>query len=275
MAFGQAISVVGALTHAESQTVRTISVNPTAIGNLVWLGIAVESITTTTMPTAVSGGHCVGLPGSGTWTLITSIRGPGSGGNLQLSMWAGVATATGAINATVTTTANTSTWVDITAQQLTCASVGALTAWSVDGAGASQINNTASTTVTWPSLTPGNSGSGYFGWAWINAGAATTSGQTAGYTALIDPLNSGFIYNTSVSGVQSPTSACTPAAKSTTMSTLFTAVNPGSPSQFLPFFGPGHHEDDLVQRSSGLYVQRRRIAGVRPDGGRDRVLVCS
>lgn len=45
-----------------------------------------------------------------------------------------------------------------------------------------------------------------------------------------------------------------------------------SPGQFLPFFN--HHDDELLERrSSGLYVQRHKIAGVRPDGGRDRVLV--
>jgi hypothetical protein len=50
---------------------------------------------------------------------------------------------------------------------------------------------------------------------------------------------------------------------------------PPPPAGFMPFFGARHHEDDLVQRPSGLYVQRRRIVGVRPDGGRDRVLVHS
>lgn len=51
------------------------------------------------------------------------------------------------------------------------------------------------------------------------------------------------------------------------------SIPAATPGRFLPFFAPAHHEDDLVQRPSGLYVQRRRIAGVRPDGGRDRVLV--
>ena len=51
------------------------------------------------------------------------------------------------------------------------------------------------------------------------------------------------------------------------------APSAARPGAFLPFFrGPGHHDDELVQRPSGLYVQRRRMPGVRPDGGRDRVL---
>lgn len=41
---------------------------------------------------------------------------------------------------------------------------------------------------------------------------------------------------------------------------------------FMPFFGMGHHENELEQRSSGLYVQRRKLAGIRPNGGKDRVL---
>jgi hypothetical protein len=74
------------------------------------------------------------------------------------------------------------------------------------------------------------------------------------------------------------------AANTTTISTNRVAMfdvytisipAPGAPAGFMPFFGPGHHEDDLVQRPSGLYVQRRRIAGVRSDGGRDRVLIRS
>lgn len=43
-------------------------------------------------------------------------------------------------------------------------------------------------------------------------------------------------------------------------------------SAFMPFFGMGHHDDELEQRSSGLYVQRRKLAGIRPNGGKDRVL---
>jgi hypothetical protein len=61
---------------------------------------------------------------------------------------------------------------------------------------------------------------------------------------------------------------------------IYTIAIPAPPTintgQFMPFFGGmGHHADDLEQRPSGLYVQRRRLAGVRSDGGRDRVLVHS
>jgi hypothetical protein len=273
MAFGQAISTVGSVLTASSQTARTLSINPTTIGNLFLVHVAVESITTTTMPTAVAGGHCVGMSGSGNFTSLITLRGPGSGGNLQLSLWAGVATATGALNITATTTANTTTWVDITALQLTCTSVGASTVWVTDTSPAALANTTASLDITWPTFTPLNANSGYFGFTWQNGGSPGTTGQTAGYTVTLDANGNAIFYNAAVSGTQSPISKTDGTARQTsTLATLFTAVNPAHVGSFMPFFGMGHHEDELERRSSGLYVQRRKLAGVRPNGGKDRVL---
>lgn len=261
MSTGLAISSVGTMVHAESSSVRTIAVNPTAVGNFCAMGIVVESATAGHQPTAVTGGNCTGLSGSGGWTLIASTTGLSSAAaTFQLALWAGRASATGSTNATVTSSAPGGTWLDLDVQQWTCTGVGASTSWDLDGAASTRINGTASSSALWPSLTPVNTNSMYFGFV-FPAGHAATTGQTAGYTISVDSIFNAMMWDTSVSGVQSPVSGNTASIKSSTLAALITATNPvaAATANFLPFFAPpAHHEDELERRPSGLYVQRRR-----------------
>jgi hypothetical protein len=259
------------MVHAESSSARTIAVNPTAIGNFCAMGVVVESATAGHAPSAVSGGNCTGLSGSGGWTLIGATTGlTSTSATFQLSLWAGRASATGSTNATVTSSAPGGTWLDLDMQQWTCAGVSAATSWTQDGAGATRINGTASSNALWPSLTPANTNSMYYGFV-FPAGHAAATGQTAGYTIAVDSIFNAIMWDTSVTGVQSPTSANTASIKSSTLAGLITATNPAAATgKFLPFFqAPGHHEDELERRPSGLYVQRRRVFGYR---GPSRVL---
>lgn len=265
MVAGLPISVVGSIATASSQTTRTISVNPTAVRNLVLMGIIVESATTTTAVSAISGGNCA-------WSLIANLN--VSSRSDQLALWMGIASATGASTATVTTTGASGTvWVDLCHRQYTCTGLSAATQWQIDGTAGTKLN-TSSTTVTYPTEVPSDTGRMYAGFS-VAGTDANTTGQTAGYTLARDAVNNAFIHNASVSGSQAPTNTLVTASTSGTIGVLIYATNPTAPGKFLPFFSaPGHHEDDLLERRpSGLYVQRRKIAGVRPNGGRDRVLV--
>lgn len=233
MVAGLAISSVGSLLQASSQTARTIAINPTAVGNLVQMAIVVESSTSGFAPSAVTGGHCVGLTGLSSWTNLLSTTGIESGGGTyQLSMWAGVATTTGSTNATVTTTAGSTIWVDIDAEQFTCTGVSATTTWATDGSAAASVKGTASTTLTYPSLTPSDTGRMYMAFG-FPAGTSSTTGQTAGYTIRVDSLGNDLLFNTSVSGAQSPTNVITTSVKSTGIGALVYASNPASSTDWL------------------------------------------
>jgi hypothetical protein len=104
----------------------------------------------------------------------------------------------------------------------------------------------------------------------------TKRGGTTAQTAVAAKFNVGMLV-ADITGTTSPGVATT-TCNVVGMWDIFTFALPATPdvtAGFMPFFGMGHHDDELTQRPSGLYVQRRRIAGVRPDGGRDRVLVHS
>lgn len=193
----QAISA-GSFTSASSQSTRTISVNPSSVGNLVVLFSQVESSTGTTQVSAVSGGNC-------TWTNIIDFVSTADT-TAQESIWMGVATGTGSSTATVTTTGS-GDWVDLDTQQFTCTGVSSKTQWLLDGSAATQNNTTSSTTMTYPTLTPSDTGRMYVGFGCAGVNAATTATPTTGYTVVLDPnVQNAIIYNTSVSGAQSPIS---------------------------------------------------------------------
>lgn len=221
----QAISA-GAFTSASSQSTRTISVNPSAIGNLVVLFAQVESATGTTQVSAVSGGNC-------TWTnIISFVSTADSSVTGQESIWMGVATGTGSSTATVTTSGSGS-WVDLDTQQFTCAGVSSATKWLLDGSAATKNNTTSSTTMTYPTLTPSDSGRMYVGFGCAGVNAATTASPTTGYTVVLDPnVQNAIIYNTSVSGAQSPTSQ-EGTGKSMCAGFLIYAQNPSAASPAL------------------------------------------
>jgi hypothetical protein len=177
----------------------------------------------------------------------------------------GKVTTTG--SATITITSSTGSWPGsngLYAQEFTCVGVSSMTVWAVDGTQTGTKTNGTNTNITFPTLTPGGVLRAYIGPGYAG-GTGQTTGGTSGYTVQIDSVNHNpFIYNANVSTAQTPVSIQT-SSTSDAMGMLITATNPYSPSAFMPFFG--HHEDELEQRPNGLYVQRRKLIGVRPDGG--------
>jgi hypothetical protein len=184
--------------------------------------------TTTTAVSAISGGNC-------TWSLIANLN--VSSRSDQLALWKGIATGTGATNATVTTTgASGSIWVDLCYRQYTCTGLSAATQWSIDGTAGTKTN-TSSATVAYPTEVPSDTGRMYVGFS-VAGTATNATGQTAGYTLAQDAVQNAFIHNASVSGSQSPTNTLASASTSGTIGVLIYATNPATVNtgQFMPFF---------------------------------------
>lgn len=203
-----AITSVGTLASTSTFGATTLTVNPTAVGDCL---IFVTNIGSTTVHAAsVSGGGC-------TWTHVV---GPLPSATQSMDMWLGKVTTTGSSSITVTGSAAITGFTNqFMAQQF---HGGTSPTWGVDGTQATTKTNTASTTITWPTLVPSGANDLYVGFGASSLGA-TASTQTAGYTmTLVGGLP--FLYNVSVSTSQTPT--CTNASSSTsfTIGALIQAV---------------------------------------------------
>lgn len=158
-----------------------------------------------------------------TGVTITHLGG-GVFGTHSVDLWLGVVTNANSAedmqfnftgSASITSTVNS-----YTVQGFTAGGQG--TTWAVDAALATSTN-AASTTITYPTLTPSGAGELYFGYG--ISGSALTTGQTAGYTAVTDPTPvNAIIYDTGVTGVQSPTSTQTSSATSMGIGVILSAT---------------------------------------------------
>lgn len=206
-----AIGATGAATTAGGIGVLTMAVSPTAIGDV--LVMATNLTSTSLTVSSVAGG------GVTTWTRIA---GPFVGTTNTLSIWMGVVTATGPSTVTITGSGSlAAVTTRLIAQQVTSAG-GAGTTWSVDVAGTGR-NNSSSTTVTYPTITPGGANRFYIGYAQTTSVGLLT-GATAGYTVALDNGNNQLIYSGSVTGAQTPTSLQTSAGVSSALAVTLTAT---------------------------------------------------
>lgn len=261
MVAGYAISSVGSLYTGNGTGLTTLSVNPTAIGDCLIFapthGLAGSTIT------SVTGGHCA------SWVRIA---GPFAASGYVATipeLWLGVCNAIGsAANITIAGASLASSSQRLVARQFSTGQ-GAASTWVVDGSPVNfEQDSTASTTLNWPTLTPTGTNRMYLGRGSVGS-TANTTGQTSGYTVSLDAGSNPFFYNPSVANsAQSPTCTQATANHYTILSVLVYSPVAESPGEFLPFFN--HHEDELVQRPSGLYVQRK-VFGFRAPT-RDRVL---
>lgn len=158
-----------------------------------------------------------------TGVTITHLGG-GVFGTHSVDLWLGVVTNANSAESMqfnfTGSAAITSTVNSYTVQAFTAGGQG--TTWAVDAALATSTN-TASTTITYPTLTPSDSGELYFGYG--ISGSALTTGQTAGYTVVTDPTPvNAIIWDTGVSGVQSPTSTQTSSATSMGIGVIISAT---------------------------------------------------
>lgn len=199
------ITTVGTLSTASGTGTSNIAPSFTgSIGDIILITTHIASATVhITSIATVQAFTSTALAG----VTITHLGG-GVSGTHSVDLWMGVVTnANAAQNMQYNFTGSaaiTSTVNSYTAQVFTAGGQG--TTWAVDAALATS-SNSASTTITYPSLTAAGGGELYFGYG--ISGSALTTGQTAGYTVQTDGATDAVIWNTSVSGVQAPTSTQT------------------------------------------------------------------
>lgn len=174
--------------------------------------------------TAISGGGC-NASGSGLDGAWQRIAGPLTNtSSSKIEMWMGKIITAGASTITVTNSVSTGNL------RLNCKEFDTLggqgTIWTQDGVGGS-TNNAASTTVTFPTMTPSGINRLYVGFG--TNGTGQTTGATAGYTVELDPGTNPMIYNPSVpNSAQTPisTQASSGAAVSYLIAALIYAITP-------------------------------------------------
>lgn len=182
-----AITAVGTL--ASGTGVTSVAVTTHAAGNALVMAVKIPDGTTTV--TGVSGGNA-------TWTLLAGPYVDTAGTPHTHYLYLGKVTAAGA--GTVTVTLSSATAADMDVQEFT--NSDSSTTWALDGTQAGIVNKTAaSTTVTWPSLTPAGSGELYAGHARCPAGGNVSG--IAGFTVQVDANGNPFIYGL-VSAVTAP-----------------------------------------------------------------------
>jgi hypothetical protein len=239
--------------QAAATTTSTLSINPTAVGNLMVLWAVIAS--TTISASSVSGGNC-------TWNAITGATSSGTGRNFVKMFW-GKATSTGAANATITWSASaTGLFPCTTAQQWTCTGVSGSTPWAVVNSG--HLENVAGASVVFPGIAASGASQLYAGLGCTaSSGTGTSAGSTTGgWVWQTDGFSNAFPYNLSVGpGTVTPPSATNnpTSATSNSSAAIFTAdaAASGGQGQFFPFLA--HHEPELERRESGLWSPRRRF----------------
>jgi hypothetical protein len=134
---------VGAFASANGTALKTLSVSPTAIGDV--LVLAVGCYSSAVQVSAVSGG------GVTTWTRLIYAAPGSSEGDSEL--WWGVITAVGTATITITTAAAYT--IFLACQQFTA---GGPAVWSSDGAGAASVSTAEVISGTLPPVTPATIG---------------------------------------------------------------------------------------------------------------------
>jgi len=221
---GSAMWEIGAVNQ------KTLTVAPANLGDLM---VMTSTHATSQAITLVSGGGCPasnsGLPGA--WTRIA---GPfANSSSAHIEMWMGRVTTTGSQTLTLTIN-NTGNQIRINCKEFGTGG-GAGTVWTQDGSPGTRANTSATTTVTFPSLTPSGPNRLYIGFG--TNGTGNVNGATAGYTVELDPGTNPVIYDASVpQSAQAPTSVTT-SNVSYTVAALIKADNPVTDTgRFLPFF---------------------------------------
>jgi hypothetical protein len=187
-----AVSATGTFVHAKANGLKTLNVNPSAVGNVLVLSILNLGINVAV--SAVSGG------GVTTWTKIVNANPGTAEGDSEL--WYGVITSTGA--ATITKTDIESGAAIMGCQEFT---IGTPATWAVDTSAAS-TSTSAAASGNYPSVTPASFNELYVGTALLLGGSS--GGATSGFVyksggVTYEP-NAQYVYSTSpASGVaQSP-----------------------------------------------------------------------
>ncbi len=213
-----AITAVGTIKGAVGTATSSFSLTPTTVGNCFPLAIAVYSPATAITVTSVTGGGC-------TWAFCGRYQDTASLSRRE--MWLGTVTSAGSAS-TVTVVYSGSVSgdsIELDCQEFTNGT-GAGTTWALDGAVAG-TSNTASTSATFPTLTPTAAGEIYFA-HWFTSSSTINSTPTSGYSTQKDAFTDGILYNPScTASAQSPTGAIGTSNVSYTIAMLVAVTPPG------------------------------------------------
>jgi phosphate transport system substrate-binding protein len=188
------ISAAGPLISQASDGGTTLSVSPSTVGD-AWV-LAVRVSNSSTNVSSVTGGGV-----DADWTKLTRVRDSTQNGDLE--EWLGPISKTGSSTVTVHFSRGVSgTRVELDAQEFTNGNDS--TVWS-DDVSASAKNDTASSTITYPTLTPAFSGELYVGFSRATSGSS--AGGTPGFNYEGANANSLYIYDPNVSSNVSPTAS--------------------------------------------------------------------
>jgi hypothetical protein len=212
-----AITAVGTIKGATGTAISTFSLTPTTVGNCFPLAIAIYQSAAITV-TSVTGGGC-------TWAFAG--RYADTSNISKRELWIGTVTSAGSAS-TVTVVYSgsvTGDSIELDCQEFTNGT-GAGTTWTLDGSVAG-TTNTASTSCTFPTLTPSGAGELYFG-HWFTSSSTINSSPTSGYATAKDAFTDGIIYNPACSAsAQSPTGTISTSNASYTIAMLVIATAPG------------------------------------------------
>lgn len=212
-----AITAVGTIQGTVGTAITTFSLTPTTVGNCFPLAIAIYQSAAITV-TSVTGGGC-------TWAFAG--RYADTGNNSKREMWIGTATSAGSASTVTVVYSGSVTGdpIEFDCQEFTNGT-GAGTTWTLDGAVAG-LTNTASTSATFPTLTPSAAGEIYFA-HWFTSSSTINSSPTSGYSTQADLFTDGILYNPSCSGsAQSPTGTISVSNASFTIAMLVAVTAPG------------------------------------------------
>ncbi len=194
------ISAAGPLHSQASEGRTTLSVTPLSVGDAWVLAVRVSSALI----------HVTSITGGGAgdeWTKLTQVSDPIE--NRDIEEWLGPISKTGTHVLTVHFSGDVSgTSVQLSAQEFTNGT-GATTVWSDDVA-ASATNDTASSTITYPTLTPATSGELYVGFSRSNSEPEPSAGITPEFTYAFGNPRSLYIYDADVTSSVSSTASQQP-----------------------------------------------------------------
>jgi hypothetical protein len=226
-----AITAAGSFTSfgtTGSGTTTTIAHTAVAIGNVV-MAATLNQDTTITV-TSMTGGGCT------TWTKVAGPHTTTSVNSMEI--WAGVVTATGSSPVVAHWSASVaSSYIELDVQEFT-AGLGATCTWARDGTQEGFKDNAASTTLTYPTLTPSTAGELYYGHGYGNS-TAPSSGSTPGVTYVLDTSSDSIVYAVNVTAAITPTAPFSTSQTSGTIGVLMIASVPGGGASpkggFFPF----------------------------------------
>jgi hypothetical protein len=189
------ISAVGPLISQASDGGTTLSASPLAVGD-TWV-LAVRVPNASIKVSSISGG------GAGSrWTKLARVS--DSIQKDDVEEWLGPISKTGSTGVTVHFSRSVlGSTVELSAQEFTNGT-GASTVWA-DDTGTGAVNDTASSTISYPTLTPATSGELYVGFS--QASSRSSFGTTAGFTYERANPKSLYTYDPDVTSSVSPTAS--------------------------------------------------------------------